>query len=509
VIILANRLKRFNKLSGNNSYKQILKSSYIVGGSQLIRMAIGIVSTKFAAVFLGPAGVGLLGAYRSISQLGIQLAGLGINQSGVREVAASNGSGNRQAISKTVVILRRMCWLTGLAGTVTLFLLAAPISKLTFNNTEHTPELVLLSAVILITTVAQGQMAVIQGLRLISDLVRIQIFGALAGAVVSIILYAKLGMRAVAPALLMVAIFNLCTAWYFSRKLSIESASVSWRETLTGAKELLSLGAVFMLSSLATTLTGYATRTIIARDINIEALGIYQAAYAISGYLLNFVLGAMGADFYPRLAGISDNREEMVRLVNEQTEIGLLLAAPALIAALGSAPLIITLLYSPEFSGAAELLRWLVMGCFLRVISWPMAYVQMAKGAKYWFILSEVFFNIMHLIFIQIGISFFGLTGVAVAFLAMYVLHVFGMRLIAGKLIGFTWNKNTQRLLFVQLSVVIIIFISTLILSEFWSMILGGLMFPVAGVYSLRQLMSRIGQGNTLCSFITKKNGIN
>lgn len=80
----------------------------MVGGAQIVRMAIGIVSTKFAAFFIGPAGVGLLGAYQSISQLGIQFAGFGINQSGVREITVAEGSGDQEAVCKAAAVLRRM-----------------------------------------------------------------------------------------------------------------------------------------------------------------------------------------------------------------------------------------------------------------------------------------------------------------------------------------------------------------------------------------------------------------
>jgi PST family polysaccharide transporter len=45
------------------SYRQILKSSSLIGGSSLINMAIGMVRTKFVAVLLGPSGVGLMGVY--------------------------------------------------------------------------------------------------------------------------------------------------------------------------------------------------------------------------------------------------------------------------------------------------------------------------------------------------------------------------------------------------------------------------------------------------------------
>jgi PST family polysaccharide transporter len=457
----------------------------MVGGAQLVRMAIGIVSTKFAALFIGPVGVGLLGAYQSISQLGIQMAGLGINQSGVREIAVAEGSSDQEAICKAAAVLRRMCWLTGIAGTIGMFLLAAPISRLTFGNTEHVSELLLLSAAILITSVSQGQLALLQGLRRIADLVRVEIIGALVGAICSIILYVSFGINGIVFAVLATAVFNLSASWFVARKLPIKAAFISWRQTFVGAKGLLSLGTAFMIAGLATTVTAYAARTIILRNIGIESLGIYQAAYAISGYMVNFVLGAMGADFYPRLAGVSGNHEEMVAL-------------------LGLAPLLITLLYSAEFGSAVGLLRWFVMGCFLRVIAWPMGFVLLAKGSKYWFLSSEILFNAFHIIFILLGISWLGLEGAAVAFFLMYVLYVFAVRFIAGKLIGFSWNNDVKRLIATQVLLVGIAFVATLIPSIALSLTLGSILSIFTGIYCLRQLLMRLDRNHKLNRLVSK-----
>jgi PST family polysaccharide transporter len=259
-----------------------------------------------------------------------------------------------------------------------------------------------------------------------------------------------------------------------------------------------------MIAGLATTVTAYAARTIILRNIGIESLGIYQAAYAISGYMVNFVLGAMGADFYPRLAGVSGNHEEMVRLVNEQTEIGLLLAAPVVVALLGLAPLLITLLYSAEFGSAVGLLRWFVMGCFLRVIAWPMGFVLLAKGSKYWFLSSEILFNAFHIIFILLGISWLGLEGAAVAFFLMYVLYVFAVRFIAGKLIGFSWNNDVKRLIATQVLLVGIAFVATLIPSIALSLTLGSILSIFTGIYCLRQLLMRLDRNHKLNRLVSK-----
>ena len=80
-----------------NTYGQILKSSAIIGGSSVINIAIGIVRTKFMAVFLGPAGFGLMGLYGSIADLALSIAGMGVNSSGVRQIAEAVGSGDTGA----------------------------------------------------------------------------------------------------------------------------------------------------------------------------------------------------------------------------------------------------------------------------------------------------------------------------------------------------------------------------------------------------------------------------
>lgn len=489
-------------LSANKSYSQILKSSSLVGGGQLVRMFIGIISTKFVAVLVGPAGVGLIGAFQSISGLGLQICGLGINQSGVRDVATVAGSGDKQSVARTISILRRMCWLTGTVGALGLAVFAGPISRLTFGNCDHATDILILSFVIFVTAISQGQIAVIQGLRRISDLVRVQIFGSIAGLMISICLYATIGMDGIVPALIALALFNLLASWWYSRKLFSQSVPMSWRETLSGAKSLVGLGTAFMVGGLAVTFTAYATRALITRDIGMQALGMYQAAFAISGYILNFVLGAMGADFYPRLAGVCEDKRAMIKLVNEQTEIGLLLATPVLVAILGLAPLAIDVLYTAEFAPATELLRWFVMGCFLRVIAWPLGFIQLAKGEKYWFMGSELVFAALHILLIYWGLFVFGLRGSAMAFFALYVVYVVVIYFIACHLINFTWSSAAKRLIFTQVSLVTLVFVLVFILPELWSMGIGTVFAVVTCIHSLRQLLFRLGEDHRVCRLV-------
>src|ERR671937_88604 len=89
------------------SYGQIVKSSALIGASQLLNIAVGIGRTKAMALFLGPAGFGLAGLYNSIVDLFQNIAGMGVNGSGVRQIAQAVGSDNNERIALTVTVLRR------------------------------------------------------------------------------------------------------------------------------------------------------------------------------------------------------------------------------------------------------------------------------------------------------------------------------------------------------------------------------------------------------------------
>ena len=110
------------------SYGQILKSSALIGGSTAFNMLFAIVRTKAMAVLLGPAGVGLMGIYSSIADVVRSLAGLGINSSGVRQIAEAVGSGDKERIACTVKTLRRVALASGTIGALLLVLFCKPVS---------------------------------------------------------------------------------------------------------------------------------------------------------------------------------------------------------------------------------------------------------------------------------------------------------------------------------------------------------------------------------------------
>ena len=97
-----------------------------------------MVRKKFVAVLIGTTDIGLLANFAAIQGLVDTLFGLGIQSSAVREVAAAVGKGDDNVIGRAVLTLRRICWLTGMAGMFAMMVLSPLISQLTFKSDKFT-----------------------------------------------------------------------------------------------------------------------------------------------------------------------------------------------------------------------------------------------------------------------------------------------------------------------------------------------------------------------------------
>lgn len=429
-----------------HSYRQIFRSSSVMGGVAGINMLLGMVRVKFAAVLIGASGTGLIASLTAIQGFVSTLAGLGIQSSAVRDVAAAVAAGDEETIGRTVLTLRRMVWLTGMMGMSSMILLAPNLSQWTFGHTGYTADIAALGLVILFANLSGGQMALIQGSRRIGDMARANLAGAVLSTLVTVLCYLAWGPRGIVPALVSTALLNLLLSWHFARRVPVPRVRMSWRESFRAAGSMVQLGVALMWTGLLGSAVAYATNVLITQSEGLQAVGIYSAALNLSGLFINFVLSAMGADYYPRLSGLSGDKPGMVRLVNQQTEIGLLLAVPGLLATLTLAPWIVRIFYTQEFLPAVTLLHWLILGCLGRVLSWPLGFLLLALGKGTWFAVTETTFQLVHLGLIGLGLYSMGLEGAATAFFLLYVGYTIGMRWVGGVLIDFHWSRSCKRL---------------------------------------------------------------
>lgn len=475
------------------SYSRVFKSSTMIGGAQGINMLIGMIRVKFIAILIGPIGLGLIATYQSIAQLMGTISGLGLQSSSVRDIAEAAGLNDEERIGKVVLSLRRMCLLTGIIGAGAMLILSSTVSRITFDSIEYAQNISWIGLTILFTNLKAGQMALIQGMRRIGDLAKLNIIGAVCGTFISVLLYYFLGKEGIIPAIVLFSLTEFSASWWFARKIKVSKVSMSWFESFHAAGGMIKLGLAFMWTGLLVSFVAYLTRILIAQEIDIISVGIFSAAFSLSGLIVNFILSAMGADYYPSLTAVNNDSHKMRILVNQQTEIGLLLAIPGLLATLALAPWIIELFYSTEFYQAADLLRWFAIGCIGRVISWPLGFIILAKGLSKIFVATETFINLTHIILIIIFLDAFGIEGVSIAFPILYSIHIVMMLVISRYLIGFKWSRGVLKIFFIFSPFLIIAFCSNYFLSETVSALTGIAISILSGFICLKELLYKLG----------------
>lgn len=244
-------------------------------------------------------------------------------------------------------------------------------------------------------------------------------------------------------------------------------------------------------------------RSVIVRELGLDAAGVYTSAWGLSGMFASFVSGAMGTDCYPRLTAAAQDDAEVNPLVNEQIEIGALLALPGLVATQAFAPLVMQLFYSKEFLAGAELLQWFVLGVMLQVVAWPLGFIQRAKGASFWMYLSQTEAYLV-LLGLSIGLLHYydDVVGVALAVPCMYALHLVITVLIARHLSSFRYTAQSIRLQTFAVGLTLVSFFVQRRLPYHYSLAVG-VLITLAGVwFSLRGIVHRVGDEHRLARFI-------
>jgi len=494
----ANRRLELAAHGRRDSYSQILSSTALIGGSSVASVFFGVIRTKAMALLLGPAGVGLMGVYSSIADVAQSLAGMGIQSSGVRQIADAVGSEDEERVARTAVVLRRVAVALGTGGAVTLALLAGPISEVTFGNRQGTAGVALLSLAVLFREIAAGQGALIQGTRRIPDLARLTVLSALFGTVLTIPILYVWGTAGVVPSLVAVAAVSILTSSWYSRKIRLRDVTVTIPQMGRETRALLGLGSAFMVTAFLTVGAAYVIRVVVLRRVGFEAAGLYQAAWALGGLYVTFILQAMGADFYPRLTGIANDHAACNNLVNEQAHISLLLAGPGVLATLTLAPFVIALFYSPQFYPAVTILRWVCLGMTLRVIAWPMGYIVVAQGAKAIMIVTEVAAAVVHVGLAWILLPVIGLDGAGIAFFGLYVWHGVLIYAIVHRRTGFRWSPENLRLATLLLPVTALTFSLFYLLPSWMAVAVGLTLSALCGIHSAHILLALLPDGSTL-----------
>lgn len=407
-----------------NLTTRVLKAMGLFSSLQVVNILCAVVKMKLVALWLGASGVGLFGIYQSVVDMLGTLTDMGIRQSAVRDVAASKGS--RLAI--VALVVRRWSLLAGLLGAILIALGAPLLSRWFFGSWWAVWGFLLLSVAMFLNSVTGGEQALLQGSGRLKALARGNLWGTVAGFLISIPMFRFMGEKSVALSIVAYAVaMYVCMHWQRVR-VSRPSEAIGLRQVWAHGKGFVRLGLCMAIAAFVTACAHTIFTALVNSFAGTAALGYVQAGDTIIVRYLGLVFTAIGMEFYPRLAAAGHNRRAMQAYVNHEIMLLLLILTPLLLLFILLREPVVRLLYTSDFFSIIPFITWGALCSIPKAVSWCMAFTIVSRGDGKIYVLTEGLDALISVPLCFISYRYWGMTGLGVAYIGWYMIYA----LIAG-----------------------------------------------------------------------------
>ena len=451
-----------------SAYRRIVSSTAIFGSAQILNILVNIIRGKLVAYILHSAGMGIASIFTSAANTIQQFALMGLNMSAVPSISQANNDADPQVLAFTIRLVRRIVLLASLLGLIVTVVLSPVLAHTSFNDQSYIPYFILLSLSVFFNVMGTGEMAVMQGLRRYKLLAFCSVVPPLCGLLLSVPIY---------------------FIWQ-----SAPQERISMKTMWTQGRGIIKFGAIMTFGSLLGTLTTYALIAFISNVGSIEDVGFYQASNVITSQYTGLVFTAMATDYYPHLSSlVKTNMREAFRVINQQTEIIMLIIAPLASILILTAPLAIRILLTEEFLSIERMICFIGLASVFKALCFPRDYIIFAKGDnKIIFWVETVWgctktFTIMGAFYYYLGLDGLGYGALCVSLVDVAVSLV-----IIPWRYGFRFTRKTINLIIVTSIMATVCLLGSLIPSPVEKYAVMGITTLVCTVYCSIQLNKRM-----------------
>lgn len=394
------------------------------GSGAVGSLLFGLVSIKIMAVVLGPSGTGL---FSLIRQAVITFASLGSGgQTALIQGVASKDGKERDSYIRTTFWL----FLLGACFSVVLIELFAPkIAALVFGKNEA-------SLVQLIRWIALPVFllhayiylkSILNGFRAIGRLAIVEMLGPLftLALVYPVCIFVGEGYALAFIWMLSAAQLLMITASFFiiykNRWLSVLFVRTETMVDRADFSYFFSIAGTTFLTAMVGTSTLSAVRTMIVSDGGLYQAGLFDLAWSLSGSYVMLLLASFGTYYTPTL-NQAVGKIERATLVRRVLRLSTFLMIPMIVTVVVFKPLLVRMLYTSEYMASLEMVRWMLIGDYLKITSWILAVPVIVNGDMKIYFWTEIFWYVGFLALSAIAIFYFGdLQGIGMAFILLYL----------------------------------------------------------------------------------------
>jgi PST family polysaccharide transporter len=412
----------------------IVRAGFYSSIATAARLLTGLVVIKLVAWLAGPEGVGKLGQFMSLMSLLAVLAGGGISAGVVKYVAEY-----RHDAQKLSRLLAAALWYALMASSLmgcAALLLSKQLSLWLLGDVRYENLIRLLAIAQLGIALANYILAVINGFMDVRRLAFIQVLGSALSVVMAVGLSRWLHLYGVLLALVVGQLLLLVVGLpVWRRSPYFQRSMLRMHFDREMSAKLAAFSVMTLTSALLPPLINIAVRNHLALQFGWEQVGYWQAVSKVSDAYLLFLTTAINIYYLPKLASTHGRASLAAELRNAYR---ILLPAVILLAVLVYAlrGWVTRMLFSADFSAANALYGPQLLGDVIKIGSFMLSYLMLAKAMTRLFVISECVFALSYLALVYVFTASFGLIGAMYAFAVNYLFYLVFNVVVARRYLG-------------------------------------------------------------------------
>lgn len=405
----------------------IIKVFSFTSITTLVKMLAGFISIKVVAVIIGPSGIALLGQLNNFSAIIMSIATGGIT-SGVTKYIAQYRDETDSIKGYIGTAVKITLFFSILCGLFLVFCSSILSSKILLDA-KYSFVFIIFGITLIFYTGNTLLLAIINGYKEFNLYVKISIISSIVGLFLSLSLVIPFGING--------ALINAVTsqslvfiiAFFLVRRANLVCISFDnlWSKfNKIKAMQYFHFMLMALVGAFCVPVSQLIIRGFIIGKFSLQIAGCWEGINRLSGMYLMIITSSFGVYYLPRLSELSN-----VDQLKHEIKMAYKVIIPCLLLGLSLVYLlryiIIRVLFSPEFEEMSKLFFWQLIGDFLKISSWLIAYLMGAKAMVKLFITTEIVFSASYIALVYFLLDAIGLKGTVLGYAINYCVYFFTM----------------------------------------------------------------------------------
>ena len=409
----------------------LIKTSVLTAISTIIKVISAFVINKVIAIYVGPSGLAIVGQLQNFMELIVAFSNGAITNGIVKYTAEYQTIEEKQKIFSSSIIISLVC---SFIISIFLFGFSDYLSELILKDIQYSSVFIVFGVTVFLFALNTVLMSILNGQKEIKKYILVNIVSSIFSLFFTSFLIMQLNLMGALYALVtnqsviffVTLAFVIKSNWfkleYFKQGLDKESFS-----------KLSKYSLMAITSALTVPVSHLIIRNYIGENLGWDSAGYWQGIWYISTMYLMIVTTSLSVYYLPRLSEIQDNAELKKEIFNGYKIIMPIVIVMSILIFLLK-EYIILIAFSKEFIPMLELFIWQLIGDVIKIASWLLGFITLAKAMTKVFIYTEIIFSILFVFFSMFFLNTFGLIGITYAFALNYFLHLIVMIFIFRKI---------------------------------------------------------------------------